>query len=212
MGYNHQSVFPIPASCFPFFNEKRLKPEDEVTVPPTVERIAGSRPHHQRAQMNLDQHDVIGRGSYVVVRSQDESFLVGWVDSLWEVMWPQGSVMMVQLLVCKIGDMDGHYQMRRIERMDEERTVNAEHNCAQAECVVSNTKVVYKERRECATRADEVRHMDHTHFIINSASLKNSELHRTISDLPLHDVTPEEWVNCIREGLAAWGQPQPDIE
>ncbi|KAA1123802.1 hypothetical protein PGTUg99_020863 [Puccinia graminis f. sp. tritici] len=219
MGYNQEAVCPPPRSSYPFADSTQVDPKAVVPVPAAVARVAMQRPHYQRGGLVLSLHDKIRKGSFVVVKSPDELLLVGQVNSIWEVMWPHGSVMMVHVDVFQMGIIDEHYEMRRLERLDQDFTVDAEaifgsinvqHNCELADCGISNTKVVYKERKECATRVGVVNHIDQRHFLINASSLTNPELHRKISDLPIRDVTPDEWVDCINAGLSAWGHPASD--
>jgi hypothetical protein len=50
----------------------------------------------------------------------------------------------------------------------------------------------------------QVEHTEDDHFIINSASLHNAQLHHRISDLFYPPISPEEWVRCIAKGMQVW--------
>jgi hypothetical protein len=68
------------------------------------------------------------------------------------------------------------------------------------------------EREETSITQPEVNHSDENHYIINSASLSNPELHRLVSLLPIEWTNPRDWVACVRGGFAVWSNVPDDLE
>ena len=62
------------------------------------------------------------------------------------------------------------------------------------------------EQHESEVKTVQVEHTDNSHFVINSAALRNAQLHRRISNLSFNDITPQEWVACVESGFDAWAQ------
>jgi hypothetical protein len=52
----------------------------------------------------------------------------------------------------------------------------------------------------------EVTHNDNQHYIINSASLSSSALHRKFSEVAMVSIQPLEWVNTMHNGMKKWKQ------
>jgi hypothetical protein len=71
---------------------------------------------------------------------------------------------------------------------------------------VVNSRRARIERQDTSICTPEVQHKDDDHFIINSASLKNSEVHRLVAALPMEATTPQEWTECVRAGYGFWAK------
>ncbi|EFP93552.2 uncharacterized protein PGTG_19548 [Puccinia graminis f. sp. tritici CRL 75-36-700-3] len=127
MGYNHSVICPPQPGCFPGCNIRKVALDHVEPEPPTVSQVAGSCPRFQRGEIKISKNDSIGRGSFVVLTSQDETHLVGMIRSLWEVLGPNGSVFLVDVVGYNLGGVDDHYNMRSIHRT---RNVFTVWNCS----------------------------------------------------------------------------------
>jgi hypothetical protein len=62
------------------------------------------------------------------------------------------------------------------------------------------------ERQDLKVLRPQVVHADCNDFIINSASLSNVDLHHQIASLPIAPISPADWLQCARDGYAAWSK------
>jgi hypothetical protein len=83
-------------------------------------------------------------------------------------------------------------------------TINVQHNCRKFNCPIKKTRQGQVERQDLKVLRPQVCHADNDHFIINSASLSNVELHHSIASLPTVPVSPMDWLQCVRDGYANW--------
>jgi hypothetical protein len=67
------------------------------------------------------------------------------------------------------------------------------------------------EREETRITQPMVKHSDNNHYIINSASLSNPELHRQVALLPIEQTNPRDWIACVRGGFAVWSNVPDEL-
>ncbi|KAJ7913831.1 hypothetical protein B0H13DRAFT_2232248 [Mycena leptocephala] len=82
-----------------------------------------------------------------------------------------------------VGEPHGLYHMRRIHPIDEYKclsvtdiqcTVNLQHNCADHQCAVGRSQVIYQEREKTSERALAVQHSSPTDRILNTGQMRDA--------------------------------------
>ncbi|KNF03646.1 hypothetical protein PSTG_03167 [Puccinia striiformis f. sp. tritici PST-78] len=71
-------------------------------------------------------------------------------------------------------------------------------------CPLKKTKALRMEHQQTAAKTWQVEHTDTRHFLINSASLHDVDLHRTISDVSVPILTADDWLDAMTQGLEVW--------
>ncbi|POW14508.1 hypothetical protein PSTT_02924 [Puccinia striiformis] len=71
-------------------------------------------------------------------------------------------------------------------------------------CPLKKTKALRMEHQQTAAKTWQVEHTDTRHFLINSASLHDVDLHRTISDVSVPILTADDWLDAMTRGLEVW--------
>ncbi|KAI9620260.1 hypothetical protein H4Q26_013829 [Puccinia striiformis f. sp. tritici PST-130] len=113
----------------------------------------------------------------------DGCWLVGQVNSLWEVVGSRRASCYVELTGFDFTGADGHYEMCGLKRTvytavvnakDLAGSINVQHNCQLGNCPILKTKSTFMERQETSEKTDDVVHSDHDRYIINAASLRNA--------------------------------------
>ncbi|KAA1109150.1 hypothetical protein PGTUg99_003972 [Puccinia graminis f. sp. tritici] len=84
--------------------------------------------------------------------------------------------------------------------------LNAQHNCHRSDCQLTETGTENVERRKGSRKMVEVTHNDNQHYVINSASLLSSALHRKFLQVAMVSIQPLEWVNTMHNGMEKWKQ------
>ncbi|KNE94633.1 hypothetical protein PSTG_11996 [Puccinia striiformis f. sp. tritici PST-78] len=131
----------------------------------------------------------------------DGCWLVGQVNSLWEVVGSRRASCYMELTGFDFTGADGHYEMCGLKRTvytavvnakDLAGSINVQHNRQLGNCLILKTKSTFMERQETSEKTDEVVHSDHNHYIINAASLRNAELHRLLSNMMIDPITGDQ--------------------
>ncbi|PLW46503.1 hypothetical protein PCASD_06316 [Puccinia coronata f. sp. avenae] len=195
-------------NSYPLDLNARLPKADKQAIPVQFTDVSTHVAVHQVAQLKLSKHDLIQKGVYVVV-NQAPKYLVGLVESLWVKNSSARCDYYALVNGFEAGDVDPHYQMRKIRRTAHHAlylmgSINVQHNCCSFNCPVVKSWRARIEQQETSTCTPEVQHKDDDHFIIKSASLSNAELHRLVAALPMEATTPQEWTECVRAGYAVW--------
>ncbi|KAI7953108.1 hypothetical protein MJO29_008739 [Puccinia striiformis f. sp. tritici] len=71
-------------------------------------------------------------------------------------------------------------------------------------CPVKLTKTTLMEQQETTVKTLQVEHVDHAHYVINSASLHEPQLHQMVSGLAVGNPNEEQWASAIANGFAVW--------
>ncbi|KAH9806802.1 hypothetical protein DFH28DRAFT_919248, partial [Melampsora americana] len=82
--------------------------------------------------------------------------------------------------------------------------INAQHNCAQAECSIHEAITNYMEDHIIAKADRTLVHKDHSSYIVNASSLYYGEVHRHLGSPRITVASPTERIQSILEGLAIW--------
>ena len=89
--------------------------------------------------------------------------------------------------------------------------LNVQHNCHRFNCPVTLSRQATLERQATGVKTVQVEHLYDSHFIINTAALRNQQLHSDISNLTFSPITPDAWIECVNAGFDVWEQT-PDEE
>ncbi|KAH9440900.1 hypothetical protein Pst134EB_029552 [Puccinia striiformis f. sp. tritici] len=208
LGYNAELT--MPSTHYPFQKRTTLKTEEEVPIPPCLAAEFPSGSVKQIAKLQLNRHEVVEKGFFILVEEANGSEYIGSVCSVWIA----GGAFFAHVIKMKQLEIHPFYGMRRFDKTNEtlavhtkhiKSTLNLQHNCYTAGCQVTNTKSNRMERLETTIKTPEVQHKNGSSFILNSALLHAPEDHRRLADLPIARVTPEQWLEICALGLARWG-------
>ncbi|PLW23303.1 hypothetical protein PCASD_10954 [Puccinia coronata f. sp. avenae] len=182
MGYDYKSIHSL---SYPLDLNIKLTKEDEVAIPEEFDADRNYPHLSQLAGIMVSKHEMLQQGVFVVVERRSK-LLVGEIKSIWVKKTPQSSHFYVHLQGFETAHVDEHYQMRSIVRTPNHvvvntkyirGTINVQHNCHQFQCPVVSTRATLMEREETRITQPMVKHSDDNHYIINSSSLSNPELH-----------------------------------
>ncbi|KAH9810721.1 hypothetical protein DFH28DRAFT_488008 [Melampsora americana] len=171
-------------------------------------------------QVGLENGQKVLKGTFVLVDFKKEAgspICVGQVGGIWEQVGSK--TVLVQVRKCRLAPgLEPFYGMKEIKVSSAEAWVrtqnvtcvlNAQHNCHDAKCDVTNTKSYRIERTQSQKKHAEVTHKDTNSFIINAGSHYYSEFHRYVTAAVWDPVTAAEWKDSIQEGLSVWYQCCP---
>ncbi|KAA1114601.1 hypothetical protein PGT21_014993 [Puccinia graminis f. sp. tritici] len=222
MGYNFNASHPLDPDQYPAKTAKHHIQDPKLQIPQQLENPPDGRVVTQVAQIQINKHDRLDPGVFVVVGNNTSDELgVGEVQSLWQAkaegMSPS---FFCKVNVFKLKGVDAFYEMRQLKRTSQSTVVNArfiqgcinvQHNCCKGNCSATKTKAKNKERQTTGDLTWEVTHNDQDHYIINASSLHDPTLHQMISKLPVRTLQDQEWVDAISQGLAVWNDQDEDI-
>ncbi|PLW21644.1 hypothetical protein PCANC_03188 [Puccinia coronata f. sp. avenae] len=181
MGYNNTSA--KTNISYPYGLKTKVAKEDKFPPPQQLTDRLGNVRIAQVAQLMLSKHDLLKRGVHLVFK-RDSDNLVGLVESMWAMTDTAWS------------NRQDYYYIIGV--------INVQHNCHRFQCPVVKSAAARMEREITSIAVPEVRHKEDNHFIINSASLSNPELHRLVAALPHKLVSPLDWMDCVRGGYTVW--------
>ncbi|KAI7950043.1 hypothetical protein MJO28_008864 [Puccinia striiformis f. sp. tritici] len=202
---------PLQPDQYPFKTAMALGKSNQIVTPTEVEELDTTTTISQIAQVQINKQDCVHQGVGQSGRSEQ---VIGWVDSVWEVKRNgQTPRYFCCVFVCKLGLVDTYYNMRQLERTAHVCVLNArwiqgcmnvQHNCHMGKCPVKLTKTTLMEQQETTVKTLQVEHVDHAHYVINSASLHEPQLHQMVSGLAVGNPNEEQWASAIANGFAVW--------
>ncbi|PLW06567.1 hypothetical protein PCANC_26024 [Puccinia coronata f. sp. avenae] len=209
MGFNSAKVDPLPAVAFP--QKLCLKvPKSEIASLP--EAINQRDKLHQVLKIKLNAKEVLHKGVFVVIDRGDKN-VVAAIDSIWESKGSSKPLYYLWVTGYTLLGVDNYYEMRKLSRTSQQALIptrkvigciNVQHNCHAGNCQVTTSRPARLERLDKNVKTVQVEHTDNDHFVINSASLRNSDLHHAISNLTFAPITPEQWVDGMATGCRVW--------
>ncbi|PLW54792.1 hypothetical protein PCANC_03704 [Puccinia coronata f. sp. avenae] len=188
MGFNSAEVDPLPAVAFP---EKLCL---------------------KVLKIKLNAKEVLHKGVFVVIDRGDKN-VVAAIDSIWESKGSSKPLYYLWVTGYTLLGVDNYYEMRKLSRTSQQALIptrkvigciNVQHKCHAGNCQVTTSRPACLERLDTNVKTVQVEHTDNDHFVINSASLQNSDLHHTISNLTFAPITPEQWVDGMATGCRVW--------
>ncbi|PLW58275.1 hypothetical protein PCANC_00780 [Puccinia coronata f. sp. avenae] len=196
-------------------NPGRPRGSKDPAIPPELLASAPCSSILEVTELQIAKHDHLRKGVYVVVRVMTPctDTVVGLVESLWARKRSHRTDYFVKVQGFTLGEIDQAYQMRSLRKTNHHSvihiekvagTINVQHNCRKFNCPIKKTRQGQVERQDLKVLRPQVCHADNDHFIINSASLSNVELHHSIASLPTVPVSPMDWLQCVRDGYANW--------
>ncbi|PLW13751.1 hypothetical protein PCANC_17890 [Puccinia coronata f. sp. avenae] len=215
MGYNSHTARPPSVEAFPMVTKGRPRGSKDPAIPPELLASAPCSSILEVTELQIAKHDHLRKGVYVVVRVMTPctDTVVGLVESLWARKRSHRTDYFVKVQGFTLGEIDQAYQMRSLRKTNHHSvihiekvagTINVQHNCRKFNCPIKKTRQGQVERQDLKVLRPQVCHADNDHFIINSASLSNVELHHSIASLPTVPVSPMDWLQCVRDGYANW--------
>ncbi|KAI9605473.1 hypothetical protein KEM48_002172 [Puccinia striiformis f. sp. tritici PST-130] len=175
MGYNHQAANPLQPDQYPFKTAMALGKSNQIVTPTEVEELDTTTTISQIAQVQINKQDCVHQGVCVVVGQSGRS------EQLERTAH-----------VCVLN-------ARWIQGC-----MNVQHNCHMGKCPVKLTKTTLMEQQETTVKTLQVEHVDHAHYVINSASLHEPQLHQMVSGLAVGNPNEEQWASAIANGFAVW--------
>ncbi|PLW04406.1 hypothetical protein PCANC_28822 [Puccinia coronata f. sp. avenae] len=85
--------------------------------------------------------------------------------------------------------------------------LNVQHNCSSGGCSMVPNTSPQRAGLEAAPASNCVKHLDDTHFILNSSSLHSIDSHRQLASLTVAPIEAWQWNQAIRNGLDEWINP-----
>ncbi|KAH9812927.1 hypothetical protein DFH28DRAFT_1129296 [Melampsora americana] len=140
---------------------------------------------------------------------------IGRVKNVWGVGACGLEQTKLEVAKCRVGMISAFYGMRELAERDKviwinpqdiEGVINVQHDCNKSRCTVQQTRQIMIERRVTVTKDFAVVHAKTSNFIINSAAFYSAGLHQGWACLPSSDITPAEWKDTVRQGLAKWAE------
>ncbi|OAV88755.1 hypothetical protein PTTG_28931 [Puccinia triticina 1-1 BBBD Race 1] len=198
LGYNFSTANPLPPQQYPFAKNTKVPKEDLLEV----------------HQVQIKQHEMLQRGCFIVIPQHGSKLLVGSVESLWEQYSTARSKFYIHFNHFKLMGINELYSMREICRTktkqyfnvrDVQACINVQHNCKRGNCPIKNTQPAQIERQETEIKTAQVEHTDNRHFVINTASFHDPFQHHQISQTDLPQISNQDMVQCVLDGLENWG-------
>ncbi|EHS62927.1 uncharacterized protein PGTG_21277 [Puccinia graminis f. sp. tritici CRL 75-36-700-3] len=116
LGYSFQASNPLPPQEFPFVKKVNVILEDQLEVPQQLIEHCSSHNIRQVSQVQLNKHDVLEKGYFVLIQCHGSELLVGSVKSLWEFHSRARSKFYIHFNQFKLMGMNELYSMREICR------------------------------------------------------------------------------------------------
>ncbi|KAH9471004.1 hypothetical protein Pst134EA_004914 [Puccinia striiformis f. sp. tritici] len=223
MGYNFDASHPTRVEDFPIKTVVSLRKEDQTTLPNKLADL-DTKPNNisQIAQIQINKHDQVHKGVFVAVGHNCVGELaVGMIDLVWEVTEEGQKSYVCKVIAFKQKGVDDFYEMQQLVRTRHSEVIsarllqgciNVQHNCHLGKCAVHVSKVTLMKRQETTVKTWQVEHTNIDHYIINTASLHDPQLHRKVSNLTLPTVSPSQWKECISKGFSVWSKTTDNKE
>ncbi|PLW43950.1 hypothetical protein PCASD_06496 [Puccinia coronata f. sp. avenae] len=164
-------------SAFPTVIQCPLLPKDEQEIPAYFQQYPDSV-ITQVSQLRLSEKDVVKHGYFVLVSP-----------------------------TANMRELRNTHEHRYAAVKDIKACLNVQHNCSSGGCsMVPNTSPQHA-GLEAAPASNCVKHLDDTHFILNSSSLHSIDSHRQLASLTVAPIEAWQWNQAIRNGLDEWINP-----
>ncbi|KAG0139715.1 hypothetical protein CROQUDRAFT_28672, partial [Cronartium quercuum f. sp. fusiforme G11] len=85
-----------------------------------------------------------------------------------------------------------------------EGTLNVQHNCHEAKCLVKKNCVQFIKRTVTSIQGYQVVHNNYNSYLLNSGTLYSAALHCQWADMKILHVTSGSWKHAIVKGLDFW--------
>ncbi|KAI7940706.1 hypothetical protein MJO28_012991, partial [Puccinia striiformis f. sp. tritici] len=136
LGYNEETAKPRSPHEYPKVGGQHISGDLMDQPPQVLVELGGEYEIFQCSEVQLDKHDGIRRGFFVGVRTlplfiredflrNDGCWLVGQVNSLWEVVGSRRASCYMELTGFDFTGADGHYEMCGLKRTVYTAVVNA---------------------------------------------------------------------------------------
>ncbi|KAH9813552.1 hypothetical protein DFH28DRAFT_973720 [Melampsora americana] len=191
----------------------------EIAGGESAHEVANDDRYHlkQETRMPLPSGQVACDTNFVSLRYHggDGTIRVGQVIDMWTATPRSGSKrFLLRVSKCVPSPTyNSFYGMREFQVLPDTRwfyvleavcLINAQHNCAQAECSIQEAITNYMEDNIIAKADRTLVHKDHSSYIVNASSLYYGEVHRHLGLPRITLATPTERIQAISDGLAVW--------
>ncbi|KAI9620308.1 hypothetical protein H4Q26_013878 [Puccinia striiformis f. sp. tritici PST-130] len=189
----------------------------------TKESVPEGLKSHLPSQQ-IFQHEAIQWTAHRVRSIQDNlatKHQPGCIEHLWEARYKGNVSYWVCYTEYEAGGVDSYYQMRGIRKTELKKyaniqdvvaTINVQHNCHAAGCVVAATGRVVLEREESEENNNIVMHTKSTKYIVNSSELPGTTALRDWADVPRGEEEIQDLIGMLKDGLAAWVQSDGEVD
>ncbi|KAH9815296.1 hypothetical protein DFH28DRAFT_279386 [Melampsora americana] len=201
------------------FSQDISKNRPEAPGGPSAQEVANDNCYHlkQETGMLLPSGQVACDTNFVSLKYHggDGIIRVGQVIDMWTATPRNGSKkQLLRVYKCVLSPTyNSFYGMREFQVIQDIRwfyvseavcLINAQHNCAQAECSIHKAIKNYMEDHIIARAERTLVHKDHSSYIVNASSLYYGEVHRHLGLPRITVASPTERIQTISEGLAIW--------
>ncbi|KAI7946245.1 hypothetical protein MJO29_010772 [Puccinia striiformis f. sp. tritici] len=222
MDYNYVSHLPVKG-VFPHPLNSKLSTKE--SVPEGLKSHLPSQQIFQHEAIQWTAHRVLKKGVSILVRSIQDNLATkhqpGCIEHLWEARYKGNVSYWVCYTEYEAGGVDSYYQMRGIRKTELKKyaniqdvvaTINVQHNCHAAGCVVAATGRVVLEREESEENNNIVMHTKSTKYIVNSSELPGTTALRDWADVPRGEEEIQDLIGMLKDGLAAWVQSDGEVD
>ncbi|PLW17834.1 hypothetical protein PCANC_15566 [Puccinia coronata f. sp. avenae] len=143
----------------------------------------------QVALLRLSPWDIVAKGYFVLIANggQTSNPAIAQVQSLWKVQQPSKTSYFVCARVFNI-----------------KLCLNVQHDCHAGHCKNINNRGPHKTPGKAAPSAQMIVHANDHVFILNSAALQSSVLHRQLAAVELPPISALSWQTSVTHGIGQW--------